>query len=296
MRGVSVLLAVGLSLMTLSAAAGPLDVLQDCAARAAASGAQDRRLVELCPDVPDALKALSLDRQIPIDPAKTADFAVLSDLAALAARYGGDAPTAAPHTASLAGIAEQVNGKAAMPEAGWWERLKTWIRQWFSKGSGNEPGWFKRLSESKSLITALFYACVALIAIIAVVIVVNELRAAGLVGRSRRAAPADPLHAKTALLLGVAEDVRSPLTQLLFSLVAQLVRIGSLQADRALTHRELVARSRFTTDDEQQVFARVALSAESATYGPSGWKVPAEVLSDGESLLARLRNLEAPTP
>ena len=279
-----------LLLGALGAQATPLEDLRACVTRLKDDAAA-KKLIEICPDIEHTLAALGLDRQLSLDANQPADEDLLEDISELATRYTGNPATRAPATASLASIAAKVNGPKLEPQQSWWDRFKSWMRQWFSKHSGSDPGWLdgllKRLVDSTQLMTAIFYICMALVLIGALAVIISELRAAAWL-RGRRHAPQDggTGYLKVPLEIDPAH-ARTGIGQLLGLLVARLVATGRLRAERALTHRELVARS--VLDDEQRrTFASVALAAEALMYGAQGSDAPAELLTQGNALLEKI--------
>lgn len=83
---------------------------------------------------------------------------------------------------------------------------------------------------------------------------------------------------------------------LLRLLVQRLMINGQLQAERNLTHHELVARSRFADPESHARFARVARLAERMLYG-AGDADPAQasaVIMDGRNLLLQMPESRSP--
>jgi hypothetical protein len=77
---------------------------------------------------------------------------------------------------------------------------------------------------------------------------------------------------------------------LLQLLVNRLVQTGRLRAERSLTHRELVVRSRFDSESQRLLFATVANTAETLLYGSES-AAPEQlssVLQQGQTLLRQL--------
>jgi hypothetical protein len=73
-------------------------------------------------------------------------------------------------------------------------------------------------------------------------------------------------------------------------LVATLVKTGRLQAERSLTHRELIKRVKLDDSGQRESFSRVAQLAERIVYG--GNDAPADeldaVVQAGRALNAQL--------
>jgi hypothetical protein len=280
-----------------AAGAEPRDDVHECAVKFAAAGAH-AKLEELCPQLDESLNALVLTGLLDTEARKKLSPAALDDLVALSARYSVTRPSAAPATGSLAQIAEQVNGKKPAVVVTWWERFKSWARSWFSRHTGSGNSWFdewlQQLSNSSALLTAILYICMAMTVAAALIIVFVELRAAGLLGRAARA-KADSRLAPS--FESKPQAARDGVAQLLGLLVARLIQTRRLPFERALTHRELIARSVFDTPEQRRAFALVARAAESLLYGGAAAAgAPQPVMEQGTSLLAQLTDLAPREP
>ena len=142
-------------------------------------------------------------------------------------------------------------------ERGWWARFKQWLREVLARRPPEEDsGWLRRLmgdiSLPQALLRVITWSALAVVIALAAAIVVNELRIAGLFGRSRRrAAPAASATARPGTCnstLGELERA-APAEQprlLLELVVARLREQDRLPPPRALTVHELnrVARLR----------------------------------------------------
>lgn len=292
----------GLALMLCGTALGgtPIEDLKACAARADAPEAEGKKLLDLCPGILANLSALGLDSQFTLNPNREVDSQVLEDLAALVEHYSGRPASKGPAITHLPGIAEEVNGKKTATSPDWWERAKQWLQRWFGRDSAKGGSWlsqlFERMGESQRFLHIMVYVGVGLVLAAALAVVVNELRAAGVWPFKQNLGAQQRTSAALLMPVALAEEARvpGPLSGLLISLVERLVRGGRLRAERALTHRELIARSQLDTRAQAQVFARVAMSAEAALYGPDDYRVPDEVIAEGRALLHELERSEVP--
>ncbi|HEX2494390.1 MAG TPA: hypothetical protein VHK24_11485 [Steroidobacter sp.] len=175
----------------------------------------------------------------------------------------------------------------------WFERLKQWLRKRFVRQQDESwlKRWLERIEINPTLRDGIAIASIILIIGLALVFLINELRVAGVFRRDaprRLAARGDGSGAQVSAAL--VDLDRTPLHErasLLFRLlVAALVRSGHLQAERSLTHRELVRRAALGDDSQRACFQSVALLAERIVYGggaPLGEMD--SVISDGRKLL-----------
>jgi hypothetical protein len=291
--------ALGLVLCAMSAASSPLDDLKECADKMQPAHTGIKKLTEQCPQLDATLDALALSRLLDPEERQRLNSEALHDLVALSSQYSARRPAAGPSAASLAAIAEQVNGKKVAVPLTWWDRLKAWAKDWFSPSGSSGKNWFddwvRRMSDSTVVLNAILYACMGVVILGALLVVLIEMRAAGMLrrrearlsGHSQEAFGAGTMQAPSA-------DNRSGVARLLGLLVARLIATRRLQFERTLTHRELVARSIFDTPEQRSAFAQVSQAAESLVYGGAAERaIPQPVMEQGNSLLAQLAELPA---
>ena len=262
-----------LLLQTAAAFAGPVEVLQSCAADAPMAAHGLQKLAAACPELPNALQMLGMDKLLAGGFRDRLTPRALLDLAELASRYDASRIPAGPDIAALRAIVDALNREPA-PNNSWWQRFSSWLRDWLARHDASTSGWFGRwldqLAKSPSFLRVIGVLCIALILAAAVAVILNELRAAGAWQRFRRIrltarrtqAPRDATPAAGAAL-GAPEGVK----ELLRQLVARLAQTGRLGNERSLTHRELIVRSRLDSAEQRDVLATVAVTAEQATYG-----------------------------
>jgi hypothetical protein len=287
-------------------AAAPLDVVRKCATTAAPTLSGVESLESVCPGLQDALASLRFN-EIFIDGwQQKINAHALQDVSGLAERYS-QAQGHAPDTGSLAGVLESLQAAQTPKMASWWQSLKSWLKNWLAHSDSALADWLNRLLDrwsvrsdvSVTFLKLVTYCLSALVAIAAVVIIVREFRAAGIGRRATRMAQAKSAGAtaqqtdlELALVPGSATDAWAVLLR---ALVRRLLQLGRLRADRSLTHRELVARSLFETEEQRAAFAGVAHGAEANFYGPRD-RAPApadEAKRRGEALLAQLAELKS---
>jgi hypothetical protein len=159
--------------------------------------------------------------------------------------------------------------------------------------------WSAQTDVSVGFLKTVTYCLTALVVIAAVAIVLREIRAVSLGRRARRALQAHSSNAimpqtdlEPGFVPGAATDA---LAALLRALVKRLLQLGRLRADRSLTHRELVMRSVFDSEEQRAAFADVALGAEANFYGPHDRAPdPSDAVKRrGEALLAQLAPLKS---
>lgn len=177
----------------------------------------------------------------------------------------------------------------------WYERLKRWLRDAFSKQEDQANPWLRRWLDEHQMSDvvrlSLLYGVVGLVILLALLIVLNEVRASRAGRRKARAAgAATDSEARLAAdsLDSVARGQRA--SALLRMLIGTLVKAGRLHSAQSLTHRELASRARFDDSAQGESFRRVARLAEREVF--SGQQTTPEEMDDavqaGRDLNARL--------
>jgi len=284
-------------------AAAPIDVLRQCAATASPGASGVQALRATCPELSDALEALRLDESLYGDWQHKLTPGALHDVVQLLGYYSGS-KLHAPDTSVLPGILASLKDPQAPTGESWWQSLKTRLKQWLAQSDSSLASWLNRVLDrwstqvdlSVTLLRMVAYALTVLVAIAAIIVIVRELQAAGIGRRARRAAYATPAAAdrsKSQFDLSPAlPSGADGLAALLRALVDRLLQSGRLKAERSLTHRELIVRSAFESDEQRAAFAGVAYGAESNFYGPRGaaGKSWDEAERRGQALLAQLND------
>jgi hypothetical protein len=282
-------------------AAAPLDVVRKCADSASPVVNGVKALEAVCPGLQDALAQAGFDKILIEGWQEKMNTHALADLSGLA-QYYGRSQWHAPDTASLSKALESLQEQAPK-NSSWWQSLKTWVKNWLARSDSALASWLNRLLDrwsastdvSATFLKMVTYCLTVLVVIAAVVIVVREIRAAGVGRRARRRAGPDSSSAvapETDLELGLVAGggAADALAVLLRALVRRLLELGRLRADRSLTHRELVLRSVFESEEQRAAFAAVAFGAEANFYGPGDGSAASsdDVKRRGEVLLAQL--------
>jgi hypothetical protein len=181
-----------------------------------------------------------------------------------------------------------------------WDLLREWLRSLLGSDPGQSLSWLDRWLEkfgvAADAITYVIDALLLAALIAGLVFIVRELRAAGVlsglrstvVGRVPAAAGVDEPHGEPVLDTVPLQEQPAVLLRLL---VNCLLRMGRVQANRHLTHRELVARV-VLDENERQRFAKVARTAEALMYGPRLGRAEAvnveQAVVEGRELLTQL--------
>jgi hypothetical protein len=282
--------------------AGTIDYLNDCLKRLPAHTKQGlENLQQSCPELEQTLVNAGVSDQLPEHWRKQLAPQGVRDIQALLERYQGEPPAVAPRADTISEIAQALRAKD--PPRSWWQRVRVWLRHLLEPQRSSDSGLLSRVVNGiLNALTArvrlvLFYASLALVVLLLGFIILRELRIAGV---GRRAGPrrtrgetSGPPGAASGRL-ELADLEQCPLSErpalLLRLLVQALGESGRLGSDRALTHRELIARAGFDSPDQRQQFAGISLLAERQLYGRG---LTAEVDAEFERALRAGRQLYA---
>jgi hypothetical protein len=303
------LFATGAWLLCSGAGAAALDVVDACAAQAAADTRGIVALETACPGLEAALRETGVVTNLPQGWRESLDSNALRDLGALTHRYLEMPAQARPDQAELRAILDELAREQANPRKSWWDAAKEWLRSWFVDREGSSASWLERfierLTQSADLVKAIAYVLLGIVVVAAVLFVINELRIAGVLSRRRQgviAVNGAVVSRSEAAVPGLADLDAASLsdqpTILLRLLVARMLANGALPAARNLTHRELVSSATFADVKNGVRFARISQLAERVLYG--GGKTDADearaVVADGRSLLLQLQAPETAQP
>lgn len=202
----------------------------------------------------------------------------------------------------LAGLGDQQRATN-----GTWLRFKRWLRELLERHDREDrDDWFDRMVHRVGLSDAIgeivTYISLGAMVVLALVVVLNELRAAGLLGRRMRD-ESDERDAELASMRPiptVGEIERAPLLErprLLLELIsAKLTAIRRLPPASALTVRELSQAVNLEAAQDRERLASLASTAERARYAESG--VPPDALEaayvHGRELLESVESLREP--
>lgn len=190
---------------------------------------------------------------------------------------------------------------------GTWLRFKRWLRELLERRNREDhDDWFDRMVRRTGLSDAIgevvTYVALGAMVLLALIVVLNELRAAGLLGRrvsdEADARDADLATARPIPTMGDIE--RAPLIErprlLLELVVARLTAIRRLPPASAMTVRELSNAVNLEATQDRERLAALASTAERARYAEDG--VPPDALESayvsGRELLDRVEKLREP--
>jgi hypothetical protein len=278
----------------------PAEMLRACAGKLQRATRGLDALAARCPDLKPALAALRYSETLPSGWESELTPGQIGDLAALASRYRGEPPSAAPEVGAVRGILAGLAKENASAPKSWWEVVRDWVRSLFAGDDKHDLSWIDRLmsklSSASGVLTVLTYVLVALVIGGAFAYLAIEMRSSGLFARASgsKTAGGERLAGE-----GPAEDqlARAPVFDqpalLLGLLVRRLKRAGRLSAERHLTHRELTRAAALDDPGQRGRLGRLAQIAEELLYGagPPSVDLVREAIEEGRELL---RELDAP--
>jgi hypothetical protein len=292
--------ATGAPAAGVPADASPAEMLRACAGKLQRTARGLDTLAARCPDLKPGLAALRYSEALPSGWESELTPGQIEDLAALASRYRGEPPSAAPDVGAVRGILAGLAKENAIAPKSWWELLSDWVRSLFAGDDKHDVSWIDRLmsklSSASGVLTVLTYVLVGLVIGGAFAYLVMEMRSSGLFARasSSKSAGGGRLAGE-----GPAEDqlARAPVFDqpalLLGLLVRRLKRSGRLSAERHLTHRELTRAAALDDPGQRGRLGRLTQVAEELLYGgrPPSVELVHQAIEEGRELL---RELDAP--
>jgi len=256
------------------------------------------RVAERCPDLAPSLAHSPWAPWLPSDwnrPGNQLSASGLTELRTLLARKPRTSSAPAPRIARVAPVlaALELNERT---DGSWWARFKEWLHELAERlAQQQDRGWLRRLLGSIDLsqhaLEGIAWVALAVVVALAATIVANELRVAGLLGRTqrtRRARAAGTAETRCALTLDEVERV-SPAQQprlLLELIVARLGEQRRLPPAQALTVHELERAAELPDDADRGRLAALVAVCERVRY--AGSEVPAPMLA---AALAHAREL-----
>jgi hypothetical protein len=190
---------------------------------------------------------------------------------------------------------------------GTWQRFKRWLRELLERHDREDhEDWFDRMVHRVGLSDAigevLTYLSLGAMVVLALIVVLNELRAAGLLGRRARsdADARDADLATSRAIPTVGEIERAPLVDrprmLLELIAAKLTAIRRLPPASAMTVRELSDAVNLEADQDRERLDTLAATAERARYAESSVPVTAleSAYARGRELLDSVEKLREP--
>ncbi len=270
------------------------------------------RIAARCPDLARTLERSELEEWLPAgwkEARNNLSAGSLRELRAVVQRELETRPGArTPRVERLNEVLASL-GKQREAGGGAWSRFKKWLRELMVRRDGEDrAGWFDRLVSrvgiSDAIVEVLSYVALGAMVVLSGVVVLNELKAAGLLGRRGKSAQdEEAANVHTARPAPVFSEIeRAPLAdrpRMLVELIsANLTALRRLPPASAFTVRELTKSAELPNNEDRQRLANVALAAERQRYAADG--VPSAVLESafeqGRELLKSLESLRAAEP
>ena len=267
------------------------------------------RIAARCPGLAQALEQSGVEQWLPRGWKETRNnlsAGGLTELRSLVDRELATHATARKPRAEKLG--EVLAGLGAQRRAsnGTWMRFRKWLRELLERRDREDrEGWFDHMVHKVGLPDAigeiLTYVSLGAMVLLAFIVVLNELRAAGLLGRRARAADEHDANlpaARRVPTLGEIEHAAArERPRLLLELIAwKLTTMRRLPPASAMTVRELSRSANLEVAQDRERLVTLATTAERARYAESG--VPADALDSayarGRELLDSVERLREP--
>ena len=222
----------------------------------------------------------------------------------LATRPAARVPNVEHLNEVLAGLGDQhaqANGA--------WARFKKWLRDLMDRREQvPNQNWFNRMVSRVGVSAAvgeiLTYVALAAVVVLALIVVFNELKAAGILSRHRRAGDEDGKQGRLApdAAPSMSDIDKAPLIErpsLLLALIAsKLTAVGRLPPASALTVHEMKRSADLREEQDRARLTHLALTSERARFAQES--MPAQMLEqavgEGHALLESVNGLRAPEP
>ena len=238
------------------------------------------RIAVRCPDLASALERSGVEQWLPQgwkEIRNNLSAGSLTELRSLIDRELAAHPTERkPRVEKLNEVLTGL-GDPRRVSNGTWLRFKRWVRELLERRDREDhEDWFDRMVRRAGLSDAIgevvTYVALGAMVVLALIVVLNELKAAGLLGRRARAATDenDPDLATARPTPTVGEIERAPLIErprLLLELIAsKLTAIRRLPPANAMTVRELSHAVNLEATQDRERLASLASTAERARY------------------------------
>jgi hypothetical protein len=267
------------------------------------------RIAARCPDLARALEQSGFAQWLPQGWKEARNNLSAGSLSELRTVVGREIATRAtartPRVERLSEILSTL-GDTRAQGTGTWSRFKKWLRNLMERRDRAEnEDWFdrvvSRVGVSEAIVEIITYVALGAMVMLAVMVVLNELRAAGLLGRRARGRRSDEeageLSARVLPTFGEIE--RAPLVErprlLLEVIAAKLTGLRRLPPASALTVNELARAAQLHDARDREQLVSLARTSERARYAAGG--VPADTLetafAQGRELLRKVETLRA---
>jgi len=315
MRGLLCAALLGFTAPLLAAEADPLAVarkaIDDCTPLLDAQvDVGYDRIAARCPGLAQALERSGIEQWLPQgwkEKRNNLSVGSLTELRSLmdrelATHTNGRRPRVERLNEALAGL-----GVQHQRDNSTWLRFRKWLRDLLERRdrSDNED-WFDRMVHRVGLSDAIgeivTYVALGAMVLLALIVVLNELKAAGLLGRRAKAADEERNTdlASARPLPTMSEIERAPLLErprmLLELIAARLTAIRRLPPAAAMTVRELSRAVNLDGTQDRERLATLAGAAERARYAAGGVTTATleSACADGRELLDRVDKLREP--
>jgi len=255
------------------------------------------RVSRRCPELLPALESAPWRDLLPKTLGERREDLTSESLRALAelVRHASDpgAESLAPDREALAPVLAEL-GERGKQGATRWERFTRWLKEKYTQHNkkGEDLSWLEKLARqlrtSEGLARAITLLGYVLVIGLVLFVIWSELRAAGLLGGTRRqqgrASPAAEWRRRLMLTDVFAAPLAERPGMLLRLLGEALSRAQRLPPADGLTAAALVQRARLDAEEERAALARVAVTAERVRYAP---QAPGDETIEGAVSAAR---------
>jgi len=259
-----------------------LHVVEACRARLdPATDVGIERIQKRCPELLPALASAPWRDLLPQTLRERRDEISAESLRALAdlVRQSGNGATLrdAPSREKLEPVLAELGAKG-QEGATRWERFKRWLKEKLENRKDDDEAsalekWSRQFQTSEGIAQAITYAGYVMVGLLVMFVIWSELRAAGLLGGTRRTRGGSDPAAQWRRRLMLADIAAAPLADrpgmLLRLLGEALTRAERLPAAEGLTAAAIVRRASLDSEQERAELAQVATTADSVRYGGS---------------------------
>jgi hypothetical protein len=270
------------------------------------------RIAARCPDLARTLERSEFEQWLPAgwkESRNNLSAGSLRELRAVVGRELATRPSArTPRVERLNEVLASL-GEQREEGGGTWSRFKKWLRELMDRRDRQDrAGWFDRMVSrvgiSDAIAEVISYIALGAMVVLALIVVLNELKAAGLLGRRSKSAQDDaPANAPMARPTPVFSEIeRAPLAErprMLVELIsAKLTSLRRLPPASAFTARELTKSAELPSEEDRQRLESIALTAERERYAAE--RVSSALLESafeqGRELLRNVESLRAAEP
>jgi hypothetical protein len=273
---------MGASLTSSAAAADDAALRAVVACRARLTPATDvgiERIQKRCPELMTALASAPWRDLLPGTLRERREAITAGSLRALeelVRQSGNDArQRAAPNREKLDPVLAEL-GTKGQEGVTRWERFKRWLKEKLDKRTDDDEAsalekWSRQFQTSEGIAQTITYLGYVMVGALVLFVIWSELRAAGLVGGTRRARARSDPAAQWRRRLMLADVAAAPLADrpgmLLRLLGEALTRAERLPAAEGLTAAAIVRRASLDSENERAELGQVADTADTVRYG-----------------------------